>query len=65
MCIRDRPGPTAREVHDAENEQAVGGMRLPHLSLRHVPRAAHFSDLVRPVLLEHLRSAPGLDAYLR
>eukprot|EP00969_Alexandrium_andersonii_P281694 12452879-Alexandrium_andersonii.AAC.1 len=37
----------------------------PHLSLRRVPRAARFRDLVRPVLLEHLSSAPGLDSYLR
>eukprot|EP00969_Alexandrium_andersonii_P039189 1717850-Alexandrium_andersonii.AAC.1 len=44
---------------------AVGGMRLPHLSVQHVPRAAHFQSLVRPVLFEHLSSAPGLKEYTR
>ena len=50
-------GHTQESVHDRrerENEEAVGGMRSPAHSLRHVPRAEDFAARVRPVLEAHL-----------
>eukprot|EP00969_Alexandrium_andersonii_P228688 10100788-Alexandrium_andersonii.AAC.1 len=40
-------------------------MRTPHLSARAVAAGGAFRALVRPVLLEHIRSVAGLDEYLR
>eukprot|EP00969_Alexandrium_andersonii_P067204 2964586-Alexandrium_andersonii.AAC.1 len=51
---------SARERREAENEQAVGGMRAPHRSAQFVSAGPAFRDLARPVLLEHIRSEPGL-----
>eukprot|EP00969_Alexandrium_andersonii_P224306 9906411-Alexandrium_andersonii.AAC.2 len=60
--VRGRPEPSAREIREAENDRAAGGVRLPRISARHVPRAAAFRGAARPVLLGHLSSALGISA---
>eukprot|EP00969_Alexandrium_andersonii_P195546 8638114-Alexandrium_andersonii.AAC.1 len=65
MALRGQGMPSAREKRVAENEQAVGGMRAPHVSARAVVSGPAFRERVRPVPPEHIRSVPGLSEYLR
>ena len=61
--MRGDPGPSRAELRAAENDRAVGGMRNPSVSLKHVARAVHFQQAVRPVLLSHIRLTEGLLPY--
>ena len=59
--LRGSIEPSRKDIREAENAQALGGMRDPARSVRRVPEAQAVGARLRPLLQAHMRAHPHIQ----